>query len=46
MMRVVLTSFRDSANWAGPKFSTARWQPSGFKYPELQFMVPWDPDTG
>ena len=45
-MRVVLTSFRDSVNWEGPKFSTARWQPRGFEYPELQFLAPWDPDTG
>jgi hypothetical protein len=46
LMRVVLTSFRDSVNWAGPKFSTARWQPKGFKYPELPFLAPWDPDNG
>lgn len=44
--KVVLTSFRDADNWEGPKWSIARWQPKGNKYPQLPFLAPWDPDTG
>lgn len=45
-MRIILTSFKDSVNWGGPKFSTARWQPSGYSYLELRFLAPFDLDTG
>ncbi len=44
--RVVLTSFRDAENWSGPKWSAARWQPRKGQYPVLNFLAPWDPDTG
>ena len=36
---LILTSFKKSKKYVGQKFSIARFQPSGFVYPELTFLA-------
>ena len=35
---IILTSFKKSKKFKGEKYSVARWQPKGFKYPVLEFL--------
>ena len=39
---VILTSFQKSKGFGGDKFSVARFQPKGFKYPDLLFLAAQD----
>ncbi len=44
MKKVILTSFREAKNHDCIKFSIARWQPKGYKYPELRWLMPYYAD--
>src|SRR3989304_302885 len=39
---IFLTSFKESMNMNGEKYSVARFQPAGFDYPVLKFFQPLD----
>jgi len=39
MLKIVLTSFRDTNNWQGLKCSIARWQPDWSELPEFPINI-------
>lgn len=43
---ITLTSFRDSKNHKGEKFSIARWQPQGYYYHTITYLSPINPFNG